>query len=169
MFRSRIAEGGECVLYLYTATSKQVLRHGPGHWAKDQQDRATYKCPEVCVYVYGRWVRFMFGHDKENRGSPSIQVSHPIRRVHPPRRRATETQYRHKVLYSYSHFSPARYLTLPSPTSTTKLDYRYIEGFCCHVTVPPVTHCHDGLARELCHIIYTYSSPFVSVYQPPQS
>jgi len=106
VFRSRIAEGGECVLYLYTATSKQVLRHGPGHWAKGQQDRATYKCPEVCVYVYGRWVRFTFGHDKENRGSPSIQVSHPIRRVHPPRRRATETQYRRKVLYSYSHFFP---------------------------------------------------------------
>jgi len=62
------------------ATSKQVQRHGPGHWARDQWDSATYKCPEVCVYVYGRWARFTFGHDKENRGSPSIQVSHPIRR-----------------------------------------------------------------------------------------
>ena len=134
MFRSRIAEERE--RDLHTAISKQVLRRGPGHWAKDQQDRATYECLEVCVYVYGRWVRFTSGHDKEKRGSPSIQVSHPIRQVHPPCRRATKTQYRRKVLYSYSHFSPARCLTLPSPTGTIKLDYRYIGRFCCRcVTV----------------------------------
>jgi len=86
VFRSRIAEERERDLHI--AISKQVLRRGPSHWAKDQQDRATHECLEVCVYAYGRWVRFMSGHDKEKRGSPSIQVSHPIRQVHPPCRRA---------------------------------------------------------------------------------
>jgi len=79
---------------------------------------------------YGRWVKFTLGHDivtiggwwltKRKRGSLSIQVSYP------PRWRATEIWYRRKVLYSYSHFSPVRYLTLPSLTSTPKFNYRYI-------------------------------------------
>jgi len=40
----------------------------------------------------------------------SMARIHPIRQVHPLRRRATKTRYRYKVLYSYSHFSPTRYL-----------------------------------------------------------
>ena len=80
--------------------------------AHTQRESPTFRCPEVCVYVDGRWVRFMFGHDtvtiarrwlkKGNRGSLSIQISHPIRWVHSPRRWATETRYRCKVLYSQS-------------------------------------------------------------------
>jgi len=79
------------------------------------------------VYVYGRWVRF--GRDivtvvdkkwkPQHPGLPSDQTG--------PCRRATETRYRCKVLYSYSRFSLARYLTLSSPTSTAKLDYRYMD------------------------------------------
>ena len=48
-----------------------MLRHSPGHW-KDQQGRAAYKCPEVCVYVYGRWVRFTFGRDVATIGGVAV-------------------------------------------------------------------------------------------------
>ena len=115
----------ERILYLYTATRKLVLRHGPGHQARGQQSRATYK---LCTF---RHVIVTIDREvvDERKKGKSRKASSPIR----VRRGAMETRYRHEVLYSYSHFSTAKYLTLPSPMSTPNSIIGTLGGFCCRL------------------------------------
>ena len=110
-----------------------MLRRSPGHQVKDQRDRATYKCPEVCVCMCGRWVRFTFGHDI---GGMAVDEKNRKREAGEASASRSPIRSDGSILHAgeprkFSHFSPARYLTLPSPTSNLKLDYRSLGGFFC--------------------------------------
>ena len=102
-----------------------MLRRSPGHQARGQQSRATYKYMCMCTFRHDIVTIDREVFDGKKEGEEQESLSSPIRRG------AMETRYTHKVLYSYSHFSTGKYLTLPSPMSTPNSTIGTLGGFFC--------------------------------------
>jgi len=73
-----------------------VLRRSPGHQARGQQSSATYKYMCMCTFRHDIVTINREVVDGEEQESLS---------THPG---PSGNGYRHKVLYSYSHFSTAK-------------------------------------------------------------
>ena len=84
------------------------------------------------MYVCGRWVRFTFGHDIASIGGMAVDEKNRKREAGEASASRSPIRSEGSILHAgepgkFSHFSPARYLTLP--TSNPKLDYRSLGGF----------------------------------------